>query len=147
MLASGVIQLRAQATSTHLLRSRLNHPSLQALLSATALARMACQGCVFFVCFLCFAHVVFLRFYSRYVYCRYVYCRYVYCRCAYCQFGIVCVTLPPVLHRGHDVCLLLVSYFSIDFWMYFWHMFLDVGYLLDCMFAPFSIILASFFRA
>ena len=41
--------------------------------SATALARMACQGWVFVVGCLCFPHVVFL--------------------CVYCWFGIVCV--PP----------------------------------------------------
>ena len=53
----------------------------------------------------------------------------------------------PLLRRGSDVCPVLVSYFNINCWMYFGHTFLDFGYLWDSMFAQFSIILASFFRA
>ena len=63
--------------------------------------------------------------------------------------GIVCVPhpIPPLFRRGSDVCPLLVSYFSINQWMYFWHFFLDVSYLLESMFTMFSIIVASLFRA
>ena len=51
---------------------------------------------------------------------------------------------PKLLNRGDDVCSVLVLYFSNDLFMYFWHIFLDVGSLWESMLAPFSIILASF---
>ena len=54
---------------------------------------------------------------------------------------------PPLLRRANDVCPLLRSYVSINLGMYLGYLFLDVGYLLDYMFAPFSIVLASLFRA
>ena len=54
---------------------------------------------------------------------------------------------PPFLPRGNVVCPLWVSCFNIICWMFRGHTVLDYGYLLDSMFAPFSINLASLLRA
>ena len=111
---------------------------------------MACQGCVFFVWFVCFPRIVIL-----YAYCRYAYCRYLNCRYVYCRFGIDCVT-PPPLPPHHHTSPPWPPTTCVHFWCHIWALsvgcifgilFLDGGYLLDSMFASFSIILALLFRA
>ena len=79
---------------------------------------MACQGCDF--CCLCF--VLPACCFSVFLLSVYVYCR----------LGIICV-YPPLPTHTHfspvaTTCVhFLASYFSIDFWMYFWRIFLDVA--------------------
>ena len=49
--------------------------------------------------------------------------------------------------KGDDVCPVSVSYFSNDLLLFGGHLFLDVGSLVECMFATFSIIVASLYLA
>ena len=98
---------------------------------ATALARLACQGCVFRVCVIL---VCFVCCFSMFV-------------LSACLLSVSSNSVgiaPPLHHRGNDVCPLWVSYFSIVFCMYCRYFVIDVGFLLDSMFAPVSIIVASF---
>ena len=99
-------------------------------ISTTSLARMACPGCVFFSA-LCVSRML-------------LFCVFTVGMSTVGMFtvglfivgmftvGLVLFVLkgvPPLLHRGNDVCPVLVSYFSNDCLMYFWHMFFDGGSL------------------
>ena len=71
-------------------------------------------------------------------------------------FGIVCIKSPPHppphthKHTTSPLWLRRVSrlgvIFSITFWKYFWHTFLNCDYLLDSMLAQFPLVRHHFFE-
>ena len=117
-------------------RSCWRMPVQPGQVSATALARMACQWCVFFVCVLCSSHYcsTFLLSYFSSMFTVSMFTVGMYT----VGCGIVCVKRgsPPHSSTVVRTCVhFLVSYFSIDCWMCFWHMFIDLATVWD----PFSI--------
>ena len=93
------------------------------LISATALARLACQGCVFSVCFLsrlCCSCRFPVGLFTAGLVLPVWYCRCLLLPVCYCRVCLNVVKGPPPLpRRGYDVCPFLVSNFGIVFGMHF----------------------------